>query len=175
MKLLELDNQKTPNSSNSVESVTLFLVNMPRLFRSPCFSPACVSALSRSRAPPLSPSLPLGARSEVLPLFATHANPQLKCPIIHVAIPYLHVIEVSPYLEGKCRKWIFLWYLFQASLAIEMYLNLFARSGKRAPVEPPPLPLIKWIEGNIHFPKPNMSSTSLYLLGTRYNLLLACY
>jgi hypothetical protein len=34
MKLVELDNQKTPNSSDSVESVTLFLVNMPRLFLS---------------------------------------------------------------------------------------------------------------------------------------------
>jgi hypothetical protein len=110
-----------------------------------------------------------------LPLFATHANPQLKCPIVHMAIPYLHVIEVSPYLEGRCRKWIFPWYLFQASPGIEMFLNLFARSGRETLWKSPHLPLIKWIEGNIHFPKLNMSSTSLYSLGTRYNLLLACY
>jgi hypothetical protein len=75
-----------------------------------------------------------------LPLFATDAKPQLKCPIIHMAIPYLHVIEVSPYLEGKCRKWIFPWYLFQASLAIEIfwiYLPVLAKEVLWNPTPPP--------------------------------------
>ncbi len=77
-ELHELDNQKTPNSSDSVESVTLFFVNMPRLFLSPCFSPACVSALSRSRAPPhsLSPSLSARGRKycHVSPPMQIHSS-----------------------------------------------------------------------------------------------------